>query len=79
MAKKSGRLAELSALFEENTINAETIERNDDLIFELKKRATAIKDYRNESYTRHLLVDVVMITFFAMLALRIGIYSSSDT
>ena len=68
MPKKSSKLLELATLFTENNITAETIELNDDFIFELKKRASAIKDYRNESYTRHLLSDVVMITFFAVLA-----------
>lgn len=68
MAKKSSKLAELNSIFAENSISADTIELSDDLIFEIKKKAATIKDYRHESYTRHLLVDVVMITFFAMLA-----------
>ena len=68
MSKKSSKLSELANLFIDNDITAETIELNDDFIFELKKRASIIKDYRNESYTRHLLCDVVMITFFAVLA-----------
>lgn len=68
MAKKSSKLTELNLIFDENKISAETIEKNDDLIFEIKKKAEAIKDYRHESYVRHLLVDVVMITFFAMLS-----------
>lgn len=66
--KKSNKLSELNLIFKDHNISAETIEKNDDLIFEIKKRASTIKDYRNESYVRHLLVDVVMITFFAMLA-----------
>lgn len=68
MAKKSSKLAELNTLFKDNSISMDTIELNDDLIFEIKERAKTIKDYRNESYTRHLLVDVVMITFFAMIS-----------
>lgn len=68
MAKRSSKITELQTLFSGNNISAETIELNDDLIFELKKRAGTIKDYRNESYTRHLLVDVIMIMFFAMLS-----------
>jgi predicted transposase YbfD/YdcC len=67
MAKRSGKLAELSGILSENNITAETIELNDEIIFEMKKKASMIKEYRHESYTRHLLVDVVMITFFAML------------
>lgn len=68
MSKKSSKLAELNTIFKDNNISADTIELNDDFIFEMKKRASAIKDDRNQSYVRHLLVDVVMITFFAMLA-----------
>ena len=68
MKKKSSKISELGALLIDNNITAETIERNDDFIFELKKRANTIPDYRNESYIRHLLSDVVMITFFAVLA-----------
>lgn len=68
MAKKSSKLTELNAIFSEHSISADTIELSDDLIFEIKKKAETIKEYRHESYIRHLLVDVVMITFFAMLA-----------
>lgn len=68
MPKKSNKLAELSNVFNDNNITAETIELNDDFILELKKRTACIKDYRNEAYTHHLLGDVVMITFFAVLA-----------
>lgn len=68
MPKKSSKLFELNAIFENNDISAETIELNDDFILALKKESEAIKDYRNESYTRHLLSDVVMITFFGVLA-----------
>lgn len=47
----------------EHNISAETIELNNDLIFKINDYASTIQDYRNESYTRHLLVDVVMIAF----------------
>ena len=68
MSKKSSKIEEINTLFKENDISAETIELNDDLIFKIKERASVIPEYRHESYTRHLLVDVVMITFFALLA-----------
>lgn len=67
MSKKSSKLAEINTIFKDNDISAETIEINDEIIYELKEKASVIKDYRNEAYTRHLLVDVVMIVFFAML------------
>ncbi len=40
---------------------------NDTLIQELKKHADTVTDYRKEAYVKHLLVDVIMITFFAIL------------
>lgn len=67
MAKKSTKLQALQDIFEENGISAETIERNDALIEKIKKYADAVPDYRHPSYTRHLLGDIIMITFFAIL------------
>lgn len=67
MAKRSTRLEALHNTFEENGISPETIERNDSLIREIKKHADAVPDYRHPSYTRHLLGDIVMIVFFAVL------------
>lgn len=68
MSKRNGKLFELNTVRRDNNISAETIDLNDDSIFELKKCAGTIKCYRNESYERHLLIDVVIITFFAVLA-----------
>ncbi len=67
MAKRSTKLQILQNIFEENGISAETIERSDALIEKIKKYADAVPDYRHPSYTRHLLGDIIMITFFAML------------
>ena len=67
MAKKSKKLEEIHNMFEEYGINASTIEHNENVIFELKRKAAAIHDGRHESYVRHLLVDIVMITVFAVL------------
>jgi len=67
MAKRSTKLQILQNIFEENGITAETIERSDALIEKIKKYADAVPDYRHPSYTRHLLGDIIMITFFAML------------
>ena len=67
MAKKSTRLGALHHTFEENGISPDTIELNDSLIREIKKYADAVPDYRHPSYTRHLLGDIIMIVFFAVL------------
>ena len=67
MAKKSTRLEALHSTFEENGISPDTIELNDSLIQNIKKCADAVPDYRHPSYTRHLLGDIIMIVFFAVL------------
>ena len=68
MPKKSSKLTALQELFEENQISTKTIEFNDVVIQELKKKAEAVPDHRHPSYTKHLLSDIIMITFFALLA-----------
>ena len=67
MAKKSTRLEELHNTFQENGISPETVMQNDRLIREIKKHADAVPDYRHPSYVRHLLGDIIMIVFFAVL------------
>lgn len=67
MAKKSTRLEALHSTFEENGISPDTIELSDSLILEIKKHADMVPDYRHPSYTRHLLGDIIMIVFFAVL------------
>lgn len=67
MAKKSTRLEMLHSIFEENGISPNTIEMSDSLIQDIKKYADAVPDYRHPSYTRHLLGDIIMIVFFAVL------------
>lgn len=67
MAKKSTRLGALHHTFEENGISPDTIELNDSLVREIKRYADAVPDYRHPSYTRHLLGDIIMIVFFAVL------------
>ncbi len=68
MRKKTSRLVEIQKIFSENNITEKTIENNDELINEIKNMAKTVQEYRHESYIKHLLVDVIMITFFAMLA-----------
>ncbi|MCM1561078.1 MAG: ISAs1 family transposase [Butyrivibrio sp.] len=67
MAKKSTKLEALNAIFEENGINKGDIPLHADLIHALKKNADAIPDYRHPSYIWHLVGDIVMIVFFALL------------
>ena len=67
MAKKSTRLETLHNIFEENGISPDTIELNDFLIQNIKEHADKVPDYRHPSYTKHLLGDIIMIVFFAVL------------
>ncbi len=67
MAKKTTRLEELHNTFQENGISPETVMENDALIREIKKHADAVQDYRHSSYIHHLLGDIIMIVFFAVL------------
>ena len=67
MAKRTTKLKALSDTFKENGISTETIERNDTLIRKIKKHADCVPDYRHPSYTKHLLGDIIMIVFFAIL------------
>ncbi len=67
MAKKSTRLEALHSTFEENGISPDTIQLNDSLLQNIKKYADAVPDYRHPTYTRHLLGNIIMIVFFAVL------------
>lgn len=67
MARKSTKLQALQDIFEENDISAEMMEQNDSLIEKIKGYADTVQDYRHPSYVKHLLGDIIMITFFAIL------------
>lgn len=67
MSKRSTKLEALNDIFEENGIDRDAIPVRDDLIRKLKKNADAVPDYRHPSYIRHLVGDIVMIVFFALL------------
>ncbi len=67
MSKKSTRLEALHSTFEENGISPENIMVNDTLIREIKQYADTVPDYLHPSYTKHLLGDIIMIVFFAIL------------
>lgn len=68
MSKKSTKLSTLQNMFQENQISPDKIELSDSVIIEMKKKADLVPDYRHPSYIRHLLGDIIMITFFALLA-----------
>ena len=67
MAKKSTKLQALQDVFEGNGISPEMIEHNDTLIEKIKGYADTVSDYRHASYVKHLLGDIIMNTFFAIL------------
>lgn len=67
MAKKSTRLETFHSTLKENKITSDSIMVNDTLIKEIKKYADAVPDYRHPSYVKHLLGDIIMIVFFAIL------------
>lgn len=67
MARRSTKLQALQGVFEENGISSEMIEGNDALVRKIKGYADAVPDCRHPSYVKHLLGDIIMITFFAIL------------
>ena len=67
MARKAKKLQELQKLFDESEIDFSLLE-SDTIINELIKKAESIYDVRNESYIKHKLSDIVILTLFAVLA-----------
>lgn len=67
MARKAKKLQELQELFDESEIDFSLLE-NDKVINELIKKSESIYDTRNESYIKHKLSDIVILTLFAILA-----------
>lgn len=68
MSKKSTKLKAFQETLKESNITLANIEKNDELIRIIKRNADAVHDYRHPSYVRHLLGDIIMLTFFAVLA-----------
>ena len=66
MAKKSKKLEELKNILEEKNIRIETL--NTDVLKELSEKFTYLNDTRNDSYIKHLLSDIVMLTLLAVLS-----------
>lgn len=68
MSKKNTKLKAFQETLKENDVTLANIEKNDELIRIIKRNADAVRDYRHPSYVRHLLGDIIMLTFFAVLA-----------
>lgn len=68
MAKKSTKLKAFQETLKASNVSFANIEKNDELIRIIKRNADAVHDYRHPSYIRHLLGDIIMLTFFAVLA-----------
>lgn len=67
MARKSRKLQELKDIFEENDIDF-TLFDDVSVLKELREKLGIITDKRHESYIKHNLLDIIMITLLAVLA-----------
>ena len=67
MARKAKKLQELKGIFEENEIDTELFD-DVTVLKELRGKLEIITDTRHESYIRHKLLDIIMITLLAVLA-----------
>lgn len=67
MARRAKKLQEIKTMFEEHEID---IRQFDDVevLKEFRDRLGIINDKRHESYIKHPLTDIILITFFAVLA-----------
>lgn len=67
MARKAKKLQELQTMFDENDIDFSTIQ---DIIVikDLITRVEKIPDFRDESYVKHKLSNIVVLTLFAVLS-----------
>jgi len=67
MPRKAKKLQEIKEIFEENEIDFTLF---DDVVVlkELRERLGIITDTRHESYIKHNLLDIIMITLLAVLA-----------
>ena len=67
MARKSKKLQELQSLFDENDVDFSLISDNR-IIKDLQEQVEKIPDCRDESYVKHKLSDIVLLTLFAVLS-----------
>jgi predicted transposase YbfD/YdcC len=67
MARKARKLLEMQKLFEENEIDF-TLFDDEEVVKQLMEKISTVNDIRHESYIRHKLIDIIMITLFAVLS-----------
>ena len=67
MARKSKKLQELQTMFDENDIDFSKV-KDIIVIKDLIARVEKIPDFRDQSYVKHKLSDIVLLTLFAVLS-----------
>lgn len=67
MARRAKKLQEIKDIFEENEINF-TLFDDVAVLKELREKLGIITDKRHESYIKHNLLDIIMITLLAVLS-----------
>ncbi|WP_161938328.1 transposase family protein, partial [Clostridium tepidiprofundi] len=67
MARKSKKLQELQIMFNENDIDFSLV-KDIVVIKDLIARVEKIPDFRDPSYVKHKLSDIVLLTLFAVLS-----------
>lgn len=65
--RKAKKLQEIKDIFDEENIDFKLFDEGPVLI-ELREKLGIITDKRHESYIKHNLVDVIMITLLAILS-----------
>lgn len=66
MSKRSKKLEEIKNMFKDVNINFDEI--NDNALSEIIKIIKLTKDERYQPSTKHLMSDIIMITFFAIIS-----------
>lgn len=67
MARKSKKLQELQTMFDENDIDFSLV-KDIIIIKDLVARVEKILDFRDPSYVKHKLSDIVLLMLFAVLS-----------
>lgn len=67
MARKAKKLQELQTMFDENDIDFSKV-KDIIVIKDLIARVEKIPDFRDQSYVKHKLSDIVLLTLFAVLS-----------
>lgn len=67
MPRKAKKLQEIKEVFEENEVDV-TLFDDVSVMEELKQKLNVITDERHESYIRHKLIDIIIITLLAIMS-----------